>query len=80
MQLRAKGPYARGVNIARTRVVGRGSKRLPRAGRYRVVAKFTKRAKRRYRRLRKVKLTARVTVKARDGGSTTKVRRITLRR
>ena len=80
MQLRASGPFARGVRLSRTRIVGRGSKKLPRAGTYKVVAKFTSRAKRRYRRLRKLPLTARITVKATNGKSTTKQRRITLRR
>jgi hypothetical protein len=82
VQLLASGPFARGVSVemARTKVVGRGSRSLPRAGRYKVVAKFTRKAKRRYRRMRKVTLTARVTVRASGGGTTTKRKRITLRR
>jgi hypothetical protein len=81
-QLRASGPFARGVRVveSRTKVVGRGSKRLRRAGKVKVVVKFTRKAKRRYRSLRRVKLTLRVTVKATGAGSTTKSRKITLRR
>jgi hypothetical protein len=75
VQLLGSGRFA-----ARTTVVARGSRRLPRAGRYKVVAKFTRKAKRRFRRMRRVNLTARVTVRATGGGTTTKRRRITLRR
>jgi hypothetical protein len=80
VNLLASGVFARGVSVSATKVVGRGSRRLPRAGTYRVVARFTRKAKRRYRRLRRVRLTARVTVRAAGGGATTKRRRITLRR
>jgi hypothetical protein len=82
VRLIASGVFARGVSVdlARTKVVGRGARTLPRAGRYKVVAKFTRKAKRRYRRMRRVRLTARVTVRATGGGATTKRRRITLRR
>jgi hypothetical protein len=75
VQLLGSGRFA-----ARTTVVAKGSRSLPRAGRYKVVAKFTRKAKRRFRRMRKVTLTARVTVRASGGGTTTKRKRITLRR
>ncbi|HEX2234417.1 MAG TPA: hypothetical protein VHG69_13750 [Thermoleophilaceae bacterium] len=75
VQLLGSGRFA-----ARTTVVGRGSRTLARAGRHRVVAKFTRKAKRRFRRMRRVTLTARATVRAAGGPATTKRRRIRLRR
>jgi hypothetical protein len=68
--------------LARSVSVAKGSKRLTRAGRATVVLKFTRKAKRKLRRYRRVSGTVRLRVKALQGGggTTTKRKRVTLRR
>jgi hypothetical protein len=69
-----------GLSSARPVVVARGSRRLSAAGRARVIARFTSKAKRRLRRTRSVRLTIRATATDRAGNRGTKSRRVTLRR
>jgi Ca2+-binding RTX toxin-like protein len=67
--------------LARSVRVARGSKTLRRAGRATLVLKFTRKAKRKLRRYRRVKGTVRVrATRLGGGGANVKRRRITLRR
>jgi CSLREA domain-containing protein len=65
--------------VGRTRVA-RGTKKLTRIGPQKVVAKFTSKARRRYRRARKLKLTVQVSVTDAAGNATVTKRTLTLRR
>jgi hypothetical protein len=82
VELLAKGRYARGLSgaAAATRRVGVGRRQLAAPGRVRVVARFTTKAKRRYRRLRRLPLTVRVTLADAAGNRTVRRLRVTLRR
>lgn len=77
VELEASGKLARG---ALTKVVARGSRTATAAGTVKVKVRFTKRAKRRYRALRKLKLTARVTVADSAGTVAKASRKLVLRR
>jgi hypothetical protein len=66
--------------IARIVRVARGSKRAPRAGRFKVVARFTGKARRKLARRRSVTLVARLIVTDAAGNRTRKSKRIRLRR
>ena len=79
--LLASGRYARRLSgAAVTRRVGGGSRQLAAPGKVRVTARFTTKAKRRYRGLRRLPLTVRVVVADRAGNKTVRKLRVTLRR
>jgi hypothetical protein len=82
VSLSASGSNARGLKVvmAKTVRVAGGSKALPGAGQHRVTAKFTSKARRRLRRLRRVTLTVQVTVVDSAGNSATESKRVTLKR
>jgi hypothetical protein len=69
VELSASGRYARRVVAlaAATRRVGAGTGQLAAPGQVRIVARFTSRAKKRYRRLKRVPLTVQVVVTDRAG-------------
>lgn len=71
---------AKGLKVAATKVAARGKKALPAAGKHKVVVKFTKKAKRKFRRHRKLKLTLRVTVADAAGNKGAALRKVTLKR
>jgi hypothetical protein len=66
--------------LAAKKVVARGSKSVSKAGTVKVKASFTKKAKRRYRSLRKLKLSARATVTDGAGTRATSTRKLVLKR
>ena len=66
--------------VAGKKVVARGTKTLPGAGKHKVVVKFTKAAKRKFRRARKLKLTLRVVVADQAGNKGAGSRKLTLKR
>ena len=67
--------------LARSVSVAKGSKRLTRAGSATVVLRFTRKAKTKLRRLRRVSGTVRLRVSPLDGGGATiRRKRVTLRR
>jgi hypothetical protein len=79
----ASGKAAVGVKVvraARTRRVARGRKALTAPGTHRVVVKFTKKAKRKYRRYRRLRLTLRISVTDAAGNTSTQSGKVTLRR
>jgi hypothetical protein len=82
VELSASGRYARRVVAvpAATRRVGVGTGQLAAPGQVRVVARFTGRAKKRYRRLKRVPLTIRVVVTDRAGNRSGTQLRLTLKR
>ena len=79
LKLTVTGSAARGLRIARTVSVARGVKNA-KAGRNTIVAKFTRKAKRKLRRARRVKATAVLTLTDAAGNRTTKRRKVTLAR
>jgi hypothetical protein len=80
--LSASGGDARGLRtvVARTVRVASGSKRVTKAGKVKVTAKFTKKARSKLRRKRKVKLTAVLTFKDASGRTGTSKKKVTLKR
>jgi hypothetical protein len=82
VELLASGRYAPRVSVlpVATRRAGLGRGQLAARGQVRVVARFTAKAKRRYRRLRRVPLTVRVVVTDGAGNRTVRQLRTTLRR
>jgi hypothetical protein len=83
VELLASGANAKGLKpiaAARTVRVARGSKRLVRTGRARVVAKFTRKARRTLRRRKRVRLVVRLSVTDAAKNKTVKRKRITLKR
>jgi hypothetical protein len=80
--LTASGSNARGLRtvIARTVKVASGSKRVTKAGKVKVTAKFTRKARSKLRRKKKVKVTAVLTFKDASGRIGTKTKKLTLKR
>jgi hypothetical protein len=78
----ASGSNAKGLRIvmAKTATVAAGSLRVDKAGRYKVVAKFSKKAKARLARLRSVKLTAALTFVDAAGNTANANGKLTLKR
>jgi hypothetical protein len=80
--LTASGSNARGLKVvmAKTVQVAGASKSLPGAGQHSVTAKFTSKARRKLRRLRRVTLSVQVTVVDSGGNSATQTKKVTLKR
>jgi hypothetical protein len=80
---RVRGRAARALRRAgakRPALAGRGSRKLPAAGRHAVRVKFSKRAKRRFRRTRKLRLTLAAKLSDAHGNATRRTVRVRLRR
>jgi hypothetical protein len=74
------GRDARGLKLAATKVAARGRRNLPGPGRHKVRVRFTKKAKKKFRRARRLKLTLRIAVVDAVGNRGTKTAKVTLKR
>ena len=80
VELVASGKLARGAAKRATKVVARGSKTVSQPGTVKVKVRFTRKAKRRYRSLRKLTLSARATVTDGVGAKSVTKRKVVLKR
>jgi hypothetical protein len=74
------GRDARGLKLAATKVAARGRRNLLGPGRHKVRVRFTKKAKKKFRRARTLKLTLRIAVVDAAGNRGTKTAKVTLKR
>jgi hypothetical protein len=82
LTITASGSTAKGLRIvmAKSAVVATGGLKVAGAGKYKVVAKFSKKAKAKLRKLRSVKLTATLTFADAAGNTASANRKLTLKR
>jgi hypothetical protein len=80
IQAKVSGKDAKGLKLAATKIAASGRSTAPGAGKHKVRLRFTKKAQKKFRRARKLKLTLAIVVVDAAGNRGTKTAKVTLKR